>query len=69
MGMQIWIPRNDRHAVLGEWKGDHPPPLATGLSTQHRMLIVWHTEQNDTVRILGAREVTPWERRTYESGE
>jgi hypothetical protein len=27
MGMQIWIPRNDRQAVLGEWKGDHPPPL------------------------------------------
>ncbi len=43
--------------------------LTTGLSTQHRMLIVWHTEQNDSVRILGAREVTPWERRTYESGE
>lgn len=27
MGMQIWIPRNDRQAVLSEWKGDHPPPL------------------------------------------
>lgn len=27
MGMQIWIPRNDRQAVLGEWKGDHAPPL------------------------------------------
>jgi hypothetical protein len=43
--------------------------LTTGLSTQHRTLIVWHTEQDDTVRIIGAREVTPWERRTYESGE
>jgi len=27
MGMQIWIPRADRTAVVGEWKGDHPPPL------------------------------------------
>lgn len=27
MGMQIWIPRNDREAVLAEWKGDHAPPL------------------------------------------
>ncbi len=24
MGMQIWIPRNDRAAVLTEWKGSHP---------------------------------------------
>ncbi len=23
MGMQIWIPRADRSAVMGEWKGDH----------------------------------------------
>jgi hypothetical protein len=27
MGMQIWLPRNDRSAVLTEWKGDHAPPL------------------------------------------
>ncbi len=27
MGMQIWLPRNDRQAVLTEWKGDHAPPL------------------------------------------
>ncbi len=27
MGMQIWIPRNNREAVLGEWKGDHAPLL------------------------------------------
>ncbi len=27
MGMQIWIPKNDRSAVLKEWKGDHPPIL------------------------------------------
>ena len=27
MGMQIWIPRNNREAVLAEWKGDHAPVL------------------------------------------
>jgi hypothetical protein len=27
MGMQIWIPRADRAAVLAEWRGDHPPAL------------------------------------------
>jgi len=43
--------------------------LTTGLSTQHRTLIVWHTEKDGTVRIIGAREVTASERRTYESGD
>ena len=43
--------------------------LTTGLSAQHRTLVVWHTEQDDTVRIIGAREAVPRERRTYESGE
>jgi predicted RNA-binding protein len=27
MGMQIWIPRNNREAVLAEWKGEHAPLL------------------------------------------
>lgn len=43
--------------------------LTTGLSIQKRLLIVWHTEEDDMIRIIGAREVTPHERRTYESGE
>jgi len=42
--------------------------LTTGLSERQRVLIVWHTEVDDTVRIIGAREATPRERRTYESG-
>ncbi len=42
--------------------------LTTGISRQHRTLIVWHTDQDDTVRIIGARETTASERRTYESG-
>lgn len=43
--------------------------LTTGLSIQRRLLIVWHTEEGDIIRIIGAREVTPHERRTYESGK
>ncbi|MGE0682473.1 MAG: BrnT family toxin [Candidatus Binatia bacterium] len=43
--------------------------LTTGLSIQQRRIIVWHTEEDDMIRIIGAREVTPHERRIYESGE
>lgn len=43
--------------------------LTTGLSRQQRVLIVWHTDREDVIRIIGAREATPRERRTYESGE
>jgi uncharacterized DUF497 family protein len=43
--------------------------LTTGLSTQQRTLIVWHIDQGDVIRIIGAREATARERRTYESGE
>jgi uncharacterized DUF497 family protein len=43
--------------------------LTTGLSNQQRVVIIWHTEGDDAIRIIGAREATPRERRTYESGE
>lgn len=43
--------------------------LTTGLSTQQRVLIVWHTDREDVTRIIGAREATLRERRIYESGE
>lgn len=43
--------------------------LTTGLSIQQRLIIVWHTEEEDGIRIIGAREATPHERRIYESGE
>jgi uncharacterized DUF497 family protein len=40
-----------------------------GLSYRGRMLIVWHAERDEMVRIIGAREATPRERRMYESRE
>jgi uncharacterized DUF497 family protein len=43
--------------------------LTTGLSNQRRIIIVWHADRADRVRIIGARPATPRERRTYESGE
>ena len=43
--------------------------LTTGMLLEGRILIVWHTDQERTVRIIGARRVTLSERRTYESGE
>jgi hypothetical protein len=43
--------------------------LTTGRSDQGRVLIVWHTNRDDAVRIIGARLVTASERRAYESGE
>jgi uncharacterized DUF497 family protein len=43
--------------------------LTTGLSNQKRIVVIWHTDREDGVRIIGARPATPQERRTYESGE
>lgn len=49
MGMQIWIPKADRSGVLGEWTGDHPPPLErlplnydeTTLKTIEQIDVIW----------------------------
>jgi hypothetical protein len=49
MGMQVWIPRADRPAVLAEWKGDHAPPLErlplnyddTTLKTIEQIDVLW----------------------------
>ena len=43
--------------------------LTTGVSSRQRMIVVWHTNRADSVRLIGARPATPRERRTYESGE
>jgi uncharacterized protein len=43
--------------------------LTVGYSTQHRLIIVAHTDRTDCIRIINAREVTPAERERYEEGE
>jgi uncharacterized DUF497 family protein len=39
-----------------------------GVSTSGRLLVVAHTERDDTIRIISARPATPAERKIYEEG-
>ena len=43
--------------------------LTMGLSSRQRIVMVWHTNRGDSVRLIGAGPATPQERRIYESGE
>ena len=40
--------------------------LTTGHSSRQQLIIVGHTDRDERVRLLNAREVTPTERRMYE---
>jgi uncharacterized DUF497 family protein len=42
--------------------------LDIGLSSKGRMLVVWYTERNDNVRIIGCRKAIRSERKIYEKG-
>lgn len=42
--------------------------ILLGMSNNQRLLIVVHTEQEDTVRIISARPATARERNQYEQG-
>lgn len=42
--------------------------IITGLSYQHRHLIVVHSDRGDRIRIISARLATSSERKKYESG-
>ncbi|PYO51625.1 MAG: hypothetical protein DMD83_27295 [Candidatus Rokuibacteriota bacterium] len=43
--------------------------LTIGASHRGRVLVVAHTERNDTIRIISARRATRREREFYEQGE
>jgi uncharacterized DUF497 family protein len=43
--------------------------ITIGLSHQGRILIISHTDRNDTIRIISARKATSFERRFYEKGD
>ena len=43
--------------------------LTIGASETGRLLIIAHTDRNDTIRIISAREATKQERRGYEEGK
>ena len=40
--------------------------ITIGWSNRRRLLIVSHTDRDDKIRIISARELTPRERKTYE---
>ena len=41
--------------------------VTMGYSSSNRLIVVSHSEEGDTVRIISAREATSHERKTYES--
>ena len=43
--------------------------LTMGLTARQRVVIVWHMNRGESVRLIGARPATPQERRVYEYGE
>lgn len=42
--------------------------ITIGMSEDHRILVVAHTEEGESVRIISAREATRKERKFYEEG-
>ena len=42
--------------------------VTVGLSNRHRLLVVVHTEEEETIRIISARRADRIERRKYEEG-
>lgn len=42
--------------------------LTTGMTKEHLLVVVAHTETNGRIRIISAREPTRQEKRQYESG-
>jgi uncharacterized DUF497 family protein len=49
-----------RHSI-GEFRY-----LTTGYTSRHRLVMVAHTDRNERIRIITAREALPKERRFYE---
>jgi hypothetical protein len=52
MGLQIWLPKADRTAVLGEWKGNHPT-LVEHLPFSYDDATIKTIEQIDVLWIKG----------------
>ncbi len=41
--------------------------VTTGYTSEQRLVVVWHTERLERIRIIGARQATANERKMYES--
>jgi uncharacterized DUF497 family protein len=69
---------HEAETVFGDTLGStYPDPfhsgieqrwLTIGMSEDHRILVVVHTEEGESVRIISAREATRKERTFYEEG-
>jgi uncharacterized DUF497 family protein len=52
-----------------EHSEDEERCVLLGMTQGHRLVVVAHAEQADTVRLISARLATPAERRDYEEGQ
>ena len=46
--------------------GEEIREITIGHSAKRRVVFLWHTQRGDRIRIIGARKVTPRERKQYE---
>ena len=60
--LSITIPDPDHSEDEERW-------VTIGLSTRERLLVVIHTDEGETSRLISARRVDPYERRKYEEGD
>ncbi len=60
--LSITIPDPDHSEDEERW-------LTMGLSNRQRLLVVVHTEEGETIRIINARLADRLERRKYEEGD
>lgn len=59
--LSITIPDPDHSEDEERW-------VTIGLSNRHRLLVVVHTEEDETIRLITARSADRLERRKYEEG-
>ena len=59
--LSITIPDPDHSEDEERW-------VTIGLSNRHRLLVVVHTEEDETIRLISARRADRLERRNYEEG-
>jgi uncharacterized protein len=59
--LSVTIPDSDHSEDDERW-------VTMGLSNRHRLLVVVHTEEEETIRIISVRAADRLERRKYEEG-
>jgi hypothetical protein len=60
--LSITIPDPDHSEDEERW-------ITMGLSNRQRLVVVVHTEEEETIRLISARTADRFERRKYEEGE